>query len=71
VWILRQPRYVSCAQGRVCDLTRFVCQEFADSVEVPFIETSAKTATNVEETFVMMARAIKNRLSQSLENPCE
>ena len=61
--------------GNKCDLRdekrvdASTAKEFADSMDVPFIETSAKTATNVEETFVMMARAIKDRLSQSLENP--
>ena len=61
--------------GNKCDLRdekrvdQQTAKDFADSMEVPFIETSAKTATNVEETFVMMARAIKDRLSQSLENP--
>jgi len=30
---------------------------------IPFIETSAKNATNVEQCFVSMARDIKNRLS--------
>eukprot|EP01108_Squamamoeba_japonica_P005606 TRINITY_DN44_c0_g2_i1.p1 TRINITY_DN44_c0_g2~~TRINITY_DN44_c0_g2_i1.p1 ORF type:complete len:205 (-),score=70.18 TRINITY_DN44_c0_g2_i1:286-900(-) len=61
--------------GNKCDLRdekrveSETAKEFADNMEVPFIETSAKTATNVEETFVMMASAIKERLSQSLENP--
>merc|ERR1712000_617718 len=61
--------------GNKCDLRdekrvdSRVAQEFADQVEVPFIETSAKTAQNVEETFVLMARAIKDRLSQTMENP--
>lgn len=36
---------------------------FADSMGIPFIETSAKNATNVEQCFVSMARDIKNRLS--------
>ena len=58
--------------GNKCDLRdekrveSETAKEFADNMEVPFIETSAKTATNVEETFVMMASAIKERLSQSL-----
>jgi Ras-related protein Rab-1A len=61
--------------GNKCDLRdekrvdASTAKDFADSMEVPFIETSAKSATNVEETFNMMARAIKDRLSQSLENP--
>ena len=61
--------------GNKCDLRdekqvdTATAKEFADSVEVPFIETSAKTATNVEETFIMMARAIKDRLSMSSDNP--
>jgi len=36
---------------------------FAESMSIPFIETSAKNATNVEQCFVSMARDIKNRLS--------
>jgi Ras-related protein Rab-1A len=42
-----------------------VAKEFAESMDIPYIETSAKNAFNVEEAFMMMARAIKNRLSQS------
>jgi len=38
-------------------------KEFADSYGIPFIETSAKTASNVESCFVQMATAIKNRMS--------
>jgi Ras-related protein Rab-1A len=37
---------------------------FADSMVIPFIETSAKNATNVEQCFLSMARDIKNRLSE-------
>lgn len=61
--------------GNKCDLRdekrvdTQVATNFAAQVEVPFIETSAKTAANVEETFTMVARAIKDRLSQSLDNP--
>ena len=36
-------------------------KEFADSMEIPYIETSAKSAYNVDETFMRMARAIKDR----------
>lgn len=34
-------------------------QEFADSLGIPFLETSAKSATNVEQAFLTMARQIK------------
>ncbi|XP_044291419.1 ras-related protein Rab-1A-like isoform X2 [Varanus komodoensis] len=37
--------------------------EYADSLGVPFLETSAKTATNVEQAFLTMAAEIKNRVS--------
>jgi len=37
---------------------------FADSMQIPFIETSAKNATNVEHCFFSMAREIQNRLSE-------
>lgn len=34
---------------------------FADEIGIPFMETSAKSATNVEEAFMAMAAEIKNR----------
>ena len=37
-----------------------VAKEFADSLSIPFIETSAKNSTNVEEAFTMMAKTIKD-----------
>ena len=37
-------------------------QEFADSLGIPFLETSAKNATNVEQAFMTMAAEIKNRM---------
>lgn len=36
-------------------------QEFADSLGLPFLETSAKNATCVEQAFILMATEIKNR----------
>lgn len=41
------------------ELTFF--QAFADEIGIPFLETSAKNATNVEQAFMAMAAAIKNR----------
>lgn len=32
-----------------------VAKEFADSLGIPFLETSAKNASNVEEAFLTMA----------------
>ncbi|XP_076313790.1 ras-related protein Rab-1A-like isoform X2 [Tachypleus tridentatus] len=37
-------------------------QEFADHLGTPFLETSAKNATNVEQAFMTMAAEIKNRM---------
>jgi len=36
-------------------------QEFADSLGIAFIETSAKSSTNVEKAFMTMASQIKER----------
>ncbi|XP_015251097.1 PREDICTED: ras-related protein Rab-1A-like [Cyprinodon variegatus] len=36
--------------------------EFADSLAIPFLETSAKNATNVEQAFMTMAAEIKKRM---------
>lgn len=37
-------------------------KEFADSLGIPFLETSAKNATNVEQAFMTMASEIKARV---------
>lgn len=41
-------------------------QEFADSLGIPFLETSAKNASNVEQAFLTMARQIKERMGSSI-----
>ena len=38
-------------------------KEFAESVNIPFLETSAKNATNVEDAFMTMAGEIKKRMA--------
>lgn len=40
-----------------------MAKEFADSLGIPFLETSAKNSTNVEEAFTKMASDIKSRLA--------
>lgn len=54
--------------GNKCDLTTkkvvdyTTAKEFADSLGIPFLETSAKNATNVEQAFMTMAAEIKKRM---------
>jgi len=54
--------------GNKCDLTTkkvvdyTTAKEYADQLEIPFLETSAKNATNVEQAFMTMAAEIKNRM---------
>ena len=38
-------------------------KEFADSLGIGFLETSAKSATNVEKAFMTMAGQIKSRMA--------
>lgn len=45
-----------------------VAKEFADSMGISFIETSAKQSTNVQEAFLTMAAQIKERLGGSGAN---
>ncbi|KAG8933751.1 hypothetical protein FRC01_007218 [Tulasnella sp. 417] len=45
---------------RIC-----VEQEFADQLSIPFLETSAKNATNVEQAFLTMAKQIKDRMGST------
>merc|ERR1712032_425452 len=49
---LTSKRAVSAEQGK----------EFADSIGIEFLETSAKTSTNVEQAFLTMASQIKARM---------
>ncbi|KAI0668357.1 GTP-binding protein ypt1 [Trametes maxima] len=45
-----------------------VAKEFADSLSIPFIETSAKNSTNVEEAFTLMAKTIKDDVDSQPED---
>ncbi|RMZ87884.1 hypothetical protein DV736_g4889, partial [Chaetothyriales sp. CBS 134916] len=45
-----------------------VAKEFADSIGIPFLETSAKNASNVEQAFLTMARQIKERMGTTTVN---
>lgn len=55
--------------GNKCDLTanKVVSYEtakaFADEIGIPFLETSAKDSTNVEQAFMTMTGEIKNRMA--------
>ncbi|XP_042070191.1 ras-related protein Rab-1A-like [Haplochromis burtoni] len=72
-WLQEIDRYASenvnkLLVGNKCDLTTkkvvdyTTAKEFADSLVIPFLETSAKNATNVEQAFMTMAAEIKKRM---------
>ncbi|OCH85465.1 GTP-binding protein ypt1 [Obba rivulosa] len=42
-------------------------KEFADELQIPFLETSAKNSTNVEEAFLTMSKQIKETLDSAPE----
>eukprot|EP00002_Diphylleia_rotans_P002540 TRINITY_DN1159_c0_g2_i3.p1 TRINITY_DN1159_c0_g2~~TRINITY_DN1159_c0_g2_i3.p1 ORF type:complete len:202 (+),score=50.10 TRINITY_DN1159_c0_g2_i3:77-682(+) len=44
-------------------------KEFADSMGIPFLETSAKNSTNVEQAFMTMAADIKKRVASTTVKP--
>eukprot|EP00977_Amphora_coffeiformis_P004111 scaffold823_cov219-Amphora_coffeaeformis.AAC.29 len=56
---LTAKRVVSTEQGK----------EFADSLGIEFLETSAKTASNVEQAFLTMASQIKARMKTQPQGP--
>jgi Ras-related protein Rab-1A len=75
-WLHEIDRYASenvnkLLVGNKSDLTtkRQVDTEaakaFAGEVNIPFLETSAKNATNVEDAFMTMAAEIKKRMAQA------
>ncbi|GIX87434.1 ras-related protein Rab-1A [Caerostris extrusa] len=72
-WLQEIDRYASenvnrLLVGNKCDLTPkkvvdyVTAKEFADQLGIPFLETSAKNATNVEQAFMTMAAEIKKRM---------
>jgi len=73
-WLNEIDRYASenvnkLLVGNKCDLTAKkvvdyqTAKAFADELGIPFLETSAKNATNVEQAFMTMAQEIKNRMA--------
>ncbi|KAK3008941.1 hypothetical protein RJ639_014024 [Escallonia herrerae] len=73
-WLSEIDRYASehvnkLLVGNKCDLksqkvvSTETAKAFADEIGIPFLETSAKNATNVEEAFMAMAAEIKNRMA--------
>ncbi|KAG0378959.1 GTP-binding protein of the rab [Mortierella sp. AD032] len=72
-WLAEIDRYASegvnkLLVGNKSDLTNkkvvdyTVAKEFSDQLAIPFLETSAKSATNVEQAFLTMAKQIKDRM---------
>uniref|UniRef100_A0A8C6WGA1 RAB1A, member RAS oncogene family a n=1 Tax=Neogobius melanostomus TaxID=47308 RepID=A0A8C6WGA1_9GOBI len=72
-WLQEIDRYASenvnkLLVGNKCDLTTkkvvdyTTAKEFADNLGIPFLETSAKSASNVEQAFMTMAAEIKKRM---------
>lgn len=75
MWLQEIDRYATSTVlkllvGNKCDLQDKrvveydVAKEFAESNNMPFLETSALDATNVEEAFLTMARQIKESMAQ-------
>merc|ERR1712137_593377 len=73
-WLQEIDRYACENMGKLlvgnkCDLTTKkvvdynTAKEFADGLGIPFLETSAKNSTNVEDAFVTMATEIQKRVS--------
>jgi hypothetical protein len=48
----------------VFKLIKNIMQAFADGIGIPFMETSAKNAKNVEQAFMAMAASIKDRYNE-------
>uniref|UniRef100_A0A8C6WGI0 RAB1A, member RAS oncogene family a n=1 Tax=Neogobius melanostomus TaxID=47308 RepID=A0A8C6WGI0_9GOBI len=70
-WLQEIDRYASenvnkLLVGNKCDLTTkkvvdyTTAKEFADNLGIPFLETSAKSASNVEQAFMTMALRLRS-----------
>ncbi|KAG2404155.1 Ras-related protein [Vigna angularis] len=78
-WLSEIDRYASDSVnkllvGNKCDLTENravsydTAKAFADEIGIPFMETSAKDATNVEQAFMAMSASIKDRMASQPAN---
>ena len=71
LWIIPWRRFVldnGIDRIRRIESDLYMKQEFADSLGIPFLETSAKNASNVEQAFLTMARQIKERMGTTTVN---
>ena len=71
LWIILWRRFVlddGIDRIRRIESDLYMKQEFADSLGIPFLETSAKNASNVEQAFLTMARQIKERMGTTTVN---
>ncbi|KAF9905673.1 GTP-binding protein of the rab [Lobosporangium transversale] len=79
-WLAEIDRYASegvnkLLVGNKSDLTDkkaveyTTAKEFADQLSISFLETSAKSATNVEQAFMTMAKQIKDRMGTTTVAP--
>jgi len=75
-WLQEIDRYASegvnkLLVGNKSDLTSkkvveySAAKDFADQLAIPFLETSAKNSTNVEQAFLTMAKQIKDRMGST------
>ncbi|ORX65010.1 small GTP-binding protein [Basidiobolus meristosporus CBS 931.73] len=79
-WLQEIDRYASegvnkLLVGNKSDLTSkkvvdyTAAEEFANTTNIPFLETSAKDSTNVEQAFLTMAKQIKDRMGTNTMAP--
>eukprot|EP00698_Gefionella_okellyi_P007265 TRINITY_DN1764_c0_g1_i1.p1 TRINITY_DN1764_c0_g1~~TRINITY_DN1764_c0_g1_i1.p1 ORF type:complete len:204 (+),score=44.61 TRINITY_DN1764_c0_g1_i1:73-684(+) len=78
-WLAEIDRYASDSVnkllvGNKADIPKkavdtATAEEFAKQLDIPFIETSAKNATNVEKAFTTMATEIKRRMASTPQAP--
>jgi len=78
-WLAEIDRYASDSVnkllvGNKADIPKkavdtATAEEFAKQLDIPFIETSAKNATNVEKAFITMASEIKRRMASTPQAP--
>ena len=79
-WLKEIERYAAenvnrLIVGNKCDLEESRCvstedgQRQANELKIPFLETSAKNATNVETAFTTIARDVRNRFSSQTTKP--